>query len=75
MLQLLQEQSQDLTPALNDIGEYLLETHQQHFIDLNPKQQRAVVTVVSTTNGTATVQYADGGYQVVLGDSVANGKV
>ncbi|MCZ4339644.1 phage virion morphogenesis protein [Shewanella colwelliana] len=33
VLQQLLEQSQDLTPALNDIGEYLLETHQQRFID------------------------------------------
>ncbi|MDR8523466.1 phage virion morphogenesis protein [Shewanella fidelis] len=33
VLQQLIEQSQDLTPALHDIGEYLLETHQQRFID------------------------------------------
>ena len=33
VLQQLLEQSQDLTPALNDIGEYLLEAHQQRFID------------------------------------------
>lgn len=33
VLQQLLEQSQDLTLALNDIGEYLLETHQQRFID------------------------------------------
>ena len=33
VLQQLLEQSQDLTPALTDIGEYLLETHQQRFID------------------------------------------
>lgn len=33
VLQQLLEQSQDLTPALNDIGEYLLETHQQRFIE------------------------------------------
>ncbi len=33
VLQQLLEHSQDLTPALNDIGEYLLETHQQRFIE------------------------------------------
>ncbi|WP_372035294.1 hypothetical protein [Shewanella sp. 10N.286.45.A1] len=37
--------------------------------------KRAVATVVSTTNGTTTVQHADGSYQVVLGDSVARGNV
>ena len=47
----------------------------QRLIDLNPKQQRAVATVVSTTNGTTTVQHTDGSYQVVLGDSITSGKV
>mgnify|MGYP000562747243 CR=1 FL=1 len=42
----------------------------QRLIDLNPKQQRAVATVVSTTNDTTTVQHAYGSYQVALGDSI-----
>lgn len=47
----------------------------QRLGNLNPKQQRAVATVISVTNGTTTVQHADGSYQVVLGDTVASGKV
>ncbi|WP_065204242.1 hypothetical protein [Shewanella woodyi] len=47
----------------------------QRLTNLNPKPQRAVATVVSTSNGTTTVQHADGSYQVVLGDSITSGKV
>ena len=47
----------------------------QRLGNLNPKQQRAVATVISTNNGTTTVQHADGSYQTVLGDSVTSGKV
>ncbi|MCG9720641.1 hypothetical protein [Shewanella sp. Isolate7] len=47
----------------------------QRLANLNPRPQRAVATVVSTANGTTTVQHVDGSYQVVLGDSVASGKV
>ena len=47
----------------------------QRFTALNPKQQRAIATVVSVTNGTTTVQHANGEYQTVLGDSVSSGKV
>ncbi|MDR8523485.1 hypothetical protein [Shewanella fidelis] len=47
----------------------------QRLGNLNPKQQRAVATVISTSNGTTTVQHADGSYQTVLGDSVTSGKV
>ncbi|MCL1051791.1 hypothetical protein L2755_19480 [Shewanella abyssi] len=47
----------------------------QRLANLNPKPQRAVATVVSTSNGTTTVQHADGSYQVVLGDSITEGKV
>ncbi|MCU8051469.1 MULTISPECIES: hypothetical protein [Shewanella] len=47
----------------------------QRLANLNPKPQRSVATVISVTNGTTTVQHADGSYQTVLGDSVASGKV
>lgn len=47
----------------------------QRLADLNPKPQRAVATVVSVSNGTTTVQHADGSYQTVLGDGVSSGKV
>ncbi|MCK8043915.1 hypothetical protein MSG37_03385 [Shewanella sp. 1CM18E] len=47
----------------------------QRLGNLTPKQQRAVATVISTSNGTTTVKHADGSYQTVLGDSVASGKV
>lgn len=47
----------------------------QRLGNLNPKQQRAVATVISISNGTTTVQHADGSYQTVLGDSVTSGKV
>ena len=47
----------------------------QRFTALNPKQQRAIATVVSVTNGTTTVQHSNGEYQTVLGDSVSSGKV
>ncbi len=47
----------------------------QRLSNLNPKQQRAVATVVSVSNGTTTVQHANGSNQTVLGDSVPSGKV
>jgi len=47
----------------------------QRLTNLNPKQQRSVATVVAVSNGTTTVLHADSTQQVVLGDSVASGKV
>lgn len=47
----------------------------QRLANLNPKPQRSVATVINVTNGTTTVQHADGSHQTVLGDSVASGKV
>lgn len=47
----------------------------QRLNSLNPRPQRQIATVVSVSNGTTTVQHANGSTQLVHGDSVPSGKV